>query len=212
MKILSLDDHPLFSAGLKESLSKCNPDFNIVTTLTANDALSYLREHNDIDLLVLDLSMPDMNGLLFIKTLIARGFHIPIVIMSGSEDLVSLQEAFALGVLGFLPKAWSVEKVAKALIDINNGEVVIPEDIARRLERIPKYAIANTQTSLSERQLEVLELVRKGLSNHEIAATLYISEATVKSHLQTIFKILDGKNRMDCVRKAVAVGILPNAL
>ncbi|MBB6521464.1 response regulator [Pseudoteredinibacter isoporae] len=212
MKILSLDDHPLFSAGLKESLSKFNPDFDIVTTLTTNDALSYLREHNDIDLLILDLSMPDMNGILFIKTLMARGFQIPIVIMSGSEDLLSLQEAFKLGVLGFLPKAWSVERVAKALMDIKAGDMVIPDDIARRLNRMPKYAMANTQTSLSERQLEVLELVRKGLSNHDIASTLYISEATVKSHLQTIFKILDGKNRMDCVRKAVAAGILPSAL
>lgn len=209
MKILSLDDHPLFSSGLKDALTRHRPDFEITSTLNTSEALTYIKNHDDIDLIILDLSMPDMDGVLFTKTLIARGLNIPVVIMSANEDLVSLQEAFSLGVLGFLPKTWPVERVADALVEIQNGAIVMPDELAKRLEKMSKFAIDNTQTSLSERQLEVLKLVQKGLSNQKIALTLYISQTTVKSHLQAIFKILGGENRMDCVLKAVALNILP---
>ena len=72
-----------------------------------------------------------------------------------------------------------------------------------------KNSLANTQSSLSERQIEILKMVQAGLTNAGIAAVLYISEATVKSHLQTIFKILGAKNRIDSVRKAECLKILP---
>lgn len=209
MRILSLDDHPLFSSGLKESLSNCHLGFEITTTLTAKDALSHLQNDDDIDLLILDLSMPDMDGLLFIKALIARRIITPVVIMSAKEDLVVLQEAFKLGVLGFLPKTWSVKQLSEALLSIKNGEIIIPEHIADGLAKMSKNAIENTQTSLSERQVEILKMVRAGLTNQGIGLVLYISEATVKSHLQTIFKILGAKNRMDSVCKAEALNILP---
>ncbi|WP_299772400.1 response regulator transcription factor [uncultured Pseudoteredinibacter sp.] len=208
MKLLSLDDHPLFSSGLKEALMRCRPDFIIESTLNTGEALSYLLSNNDVDILILDLTMPDMDGVLFMKMLIARGLNVPIVIMSANEDLIKLQEAFHLGALGFLPKTWPAEKVADALNDIHNGSIVIPKPLATRLEKMSKFALDNTQTSLSERQIEVLKLVQLGLGNQEIATTLFISQTTVKSHLQAIFKILGGKNRMECVRKATALKIL----
>lgn len=208
MKILSLDDHPLFSSGLKESLSAGNLGFDVTTMLCAKQALEYLHENDDIDLLILDLSMPEMDGLSFIKALIARNIYVPIVIMSAKEDLMVLHEAFKLGVLGFLPKTWSVELLVNALRRIEKGEVVIPEHIAVGLENMSKKSIENTQSSLSERQLEILKMVQAGLSNQGIASVLYISEATVKSHLQTIFKILGAKNRIDSVCKAEHLKIL----
>lgn len=209
MRILSLDDHPLFSSGLKESLLNCDLGFEIITKLHAKEALAFLQKDDDIDLLILDLSMPDMDGLLFIKALIARRIIIPVVIMSAKEDLVILKEAFNLGVLGFLPKTWSVQQLAESLIKIKNGEIIIPNHIADGLAKMSKYAIDNTQSSLSERQLEILKMVRAGLTNQGIGLVLFISEATVKSHLQTIFKILGAKNRMDSVCKAESLKILP---
>ncbi|XQW84507.1 response regulator [Thalassotalea piscium] len=209
MKILSLDDHPLFSSGLKASLLNCDLGFDIVTKLHATDTLDYLQNNKDVDLLILDLSMPDMDGILFIKALISRRILTPVAIMSAQEDLVTLDEAFKLGVLGFLPKTWPINKLAEALLKIKNGEIVIPEHIANGLANMSKNAIENTQSSLSERQLEILKMVRAGLTNQGIGLVLYISEATVKSHLQTIFKILGAKNRMDSVCKAESLNILP---
>lgn len=208
MKILSLDDHPLFSSGLKEALSNYHPIFEIKTTLRAKDALDYLQENSDVDLVILDLSMPDMDGISFIKALSARQIFIPVVIMSAKEDLTVLQEAFSLGALGFLPKTWSVQELADALIKIQNGAVVIPDHIARALKRMPKNPTEHSQSLLGARQLEILELVRKGLSNQGIASVLYLSEATVKSHLQATFKILGAKSRIDCVCRAEQLKIL----
>lgn len=209
MKILSLDDHPLFSSGLKGALNQHRPEFKIISTLNTAQALDYIEVHDDIDLIILDLTMPDMDGLLFTKTLIARGLHVPVVIMSANEDLMRVQEALALGALGFIPKTWPIERVCEALTDVHNGSIVLPEEVAQRLEKMSKFAVDNTQTTLSERQLEVLKLVQKGISNQKIAQTLFISRTTVKSHLQAIFKILGAKNRMDCVLKAISLNILP---
>jgi len=209
MKILTLDDHPIFSQGLKESLSTNNKDFEVTSSLNAKQALKHLQSNIDFDLLILDLSMPDMDGISFIKSLISRNIYIPIVIMSAKEDLVAISECFRLGVLGFLPKTWTVSQLSKALTEIGNGEIVIPEHIANALATMSKNSLENTKSSLSERQLEILKMVQAGLSNAGIAAVLYISEATVKSHLQRVFKILGAKNRIDSVRKAEHFNIIP---
>lgn len=210
MKILSLDDHPIFSQGLKESLSAHNVGFEVTSTLNTKQALEYLQANIDFDLLILDLSMPDMDGISFIKSLISRNIHVPIVIMSAKEDLVTLSECFKLGVLGFLPKTWTISQLSTALTKIANGEIIIPEHIANSLAIMSKNSLENTQSSLSERQLEILKMVQAGLTNAGISSVLYISEATVKSHLQRIFKILGAKNRIDSVRKAECLKILPS--
>jgi DNA-binding NarL/FixJ family response regulator len=210
MKILSLDDHPIFSQGLKESLSANSVGFEVTSALNTQQALEHLKSDVDFDLLILDLSMPDMDGISFMKSLISRNIYIPIVIMSAKEDLVTLSECFALGALGFLPKTWTVSQLSAALIKITDGEIIVPEHIANSLAIMSKYSLENTQSSLSERQLEILKMVQMGLTNAGIAAVLYISEATVKSHLQKVFKILGAKNRIDSVRKAEHLKILPS--
>ena len=208
MKILSLDDHPIFSQGLKESLSANSIGFEVTSALNTKQALAYLQTNIDYDLLILDLSMPDMDGISFMKSLISRNIHIPVAIMSAKEDLVTLLESFKLGALGFLPKTWSVSQLSIALTKINNGELVIPEHIAKSIAIMSKNSLDNTQSPLSERQLEILKMVQAGLTNAGIATVLYISESTVKSHLQKVFKILGAKNRVDSVRKAEYLKII----
>lgn len=209
MKILSLDDHPIFSQGLKESLSADEIGFEVTSALNVKQAFEHLQKNIDFDLLILDLSMPEMDGISFMRSLISRKIHIPVVIMSAREDLVTLSECFKLGALGFLPKTWTVEQLSTALIKINNGEIIVPEHIAKSMAIMAKNSLEHTQTSLSERQLEILKMVQAGLTNAGISTVLYISEATVKSHLQKVFKILGAKNRMDSVLKAEHLKILP---
>ena len=86
MKILSLDDHPIFSQGLKESLTASSVEFDVTTALNSKQALDCLQTDVDFDLLILDLSMPDMDGISFMKSLISRNIHIPVAIMSAKED------------------------------------------------------------------------------------------------------------------------------
>ena len=202
MKILTLDDHPIFSSGLKTSLLSGEKGFNVISTLNPNEALNHLQNHSDIDLIILDLSMPEMDGLSFIQMIIARKIYTPIVLMSASENLAIIEEAFKLGVLGFIPKSLKINQIVDALKRIQQGETFVPNHIAIGLSNMSKKAIKKTKTVLSKRQLEILKMVSKGISNKGIASILYISEVTVKSHLQTTFKILGATNRLDCVRKA----------
>ncbi|GAC19375.1 response regulator [Paraglaciecola arctica] len=209
MKILSVDDHPLFGHGLKELLTATQPDFEVVSIQDPQDALIYAKTHSDVDILILDLSMPQMGGISFMRALISRDIYLPVVIMSASEDLLVLQQALELGAVGILSKLWPVQQLIDSIEKIIQGETVIPNHIETGLANMSKFAEENTQSILSKRQLEILKMVQAGLSNNGIASVLYISEFTVKSHLQTIFRILGAKNRVDSVRKAENLNIFP---
>lgn len=209
MKILSVDDHPLFGHGLKESLTSTQPGFEVISVQDPQEALVYAKAHSDLDILILDLTMPKMNGISFMRALIARDIYVPVVIMSASEDLLLLQQALTLGAVGILSKLWTVQRLVDSLEKIDRGETVIPNHIATGLAKMSKFAEENTQSILSKRQLEILKMVQAGLSNSGIASVLYISELTVKSHLQTIFRILGAKNRVDSVRKAESLNVFP---
>jgi DNA-binding NarL/FixJ family response regulator len=212
MKILSVDDHPLFGHGLKESLTATQPDFEVISVQDPQEALVYAKAHNDLDMLILDLTMPKMNGISFMRALIARDIYVPVVIMSASEDLLLLQQALELGAVGILSKLWTVQKLIHGLEKVGRGETVIPSHIETALSNMSKFSEENTQSILSKRQLEILKMVQAGLSNAGIASVLYISEWTVKSHLQTIFRILGAKNRVDSVRKAENLNIFPKKI
>lgn len=208
IRIVSLDDHPLFGCGLRESLHAQSKDFQVTTIATPNQALAYLSEHTDIDLLLLDVTMPNMNGVGFMRALTARGLVVPVAILSAQEDLTVFQSLLDLGAMGIISKAEPSEEIAMKIREIMSGQIVVPKRIKVALSRITKFAEENTQSVLSKRQFEILQMVQAGLSNQGIGDILYISERTVKSHLQSIFKIIGASNRVDCVRKAENLAIL----
>lgn len=212
IEIVSLDDHPLFSCGLRESLRSYSNDFNVVTLSKPQETLDYLRKTTSVDLLILDMTMPAMDGISFMHAMLNRNLMTPVVIMTAQDDLEMFRSALSMGAVGIIPKADSVENIAKSLRRIHQGEVVIPTSIQQALNRVSKFADDMTESVLSKRQLEILKMVQAGLSNSGIASILFISEVTVKSHLQSIFKILRAKNRVDCVRKAENLNILNKGL
>lgn len=211
MNIVSLDDHPIFSIGLREALTARNNTFQVCTLSRASDALNHLMAHPETDLIILDLEMPGMDGLSFMQAMEHRGLCIPVLIMTAKTELSLYKECLAYGAMGILPKTTPIDEVEEALIRITHGELVIPDAITMRLNHASKFAEENTETVLSKRQLEILRMVQSGLRNQDIALVLFISERTVKSHLQTIFRILHARNRVDCVRKAESLGILSKA-
>lgn len=208
MKIVSLDDHPIFGHGLQEALVANNPDFQVTSLSKIQNTLTYLKDTPDVDILILDLTMPEMDGIMFMHAMEARSIVVPVVIMSAQSDMSLFQEALNTGAMGILPKTSSLEEIENTLRRVYEGEVLVPDSIANSLKTISKHAHDNTESILSKRQLEILKMVQAGLSNQGIACVLFISELTVKSHLQSIFKILGAKNRIDCVRKAENLAIL----
>lgn len=211
MKILNLDDHPLFSSGLKASLLSSEHSFDVVLMEDANGALAYLSQYRDVDLIVLDLAMPNMDGISFMRALLNRDIYVPVAIMSASENIQQLKQAFDLGALGFLPKSLLPAELINALLTIYQGNTFIQPKLKAALNNVTKFAEENTQTVLSNRQLEILTMVQQGYSNQDIANILFISETTVKSHLHSIFKIIGAKNRLDCVQKAIDLKILSSS-
>ena len=209
MNIVSLDDHPIFGHGLQDALVNSNPDFHVHSLSQVQEALGYLEENADVDVLILDLTMPEMDGIMFMRAMDARAITVPVVIMTAQTDVTLLKQALDAGAMGILPKTSSLREIEHTLHQVNQGQVVVPASLANSLAAISKHARNNTETVLSERQLEILKMVQAGLSNQGIASVLFISERTVKSHLQTIFRILSAKNRVDCVRKAESLAILP---
>lgn len=202
MRILHIDDHPLFCSGLTAAVNNLLPGFEIKSALDIEQANIFLHEM-DIDLILLDLDMPGVNGLAFMRSLIQRELNIPVAILSAHEDVKDIKQALTLGAVGFLPKAWSPEKLVQALEMIERGDVVIPEYVQQKLASPSWFDAASAeQDVLSQRQVEVLRLLDQGLSNKEIAKSLVIGENTVKTHLKAIFQLLSCKNRIDCLNKA----------
>lgn len=211
MNIVSLDDHPIFSHGLREALIARNINFHVHTLEKAADALSYLKTHPNVDVVILDLDMPDMDGITFMHAMECRDIYVPVLVMTAKTELALLKQCLASGAMGILPKTAPIKEIEAALTRVHSGEMVISDSISKSLECVSKTAEENTETVLSKRQLEILKMVQSGLGNKDIASVLFISERTVKSHLQTVFRIFNAKNRIECVRKAEHLGILKEA-
>ncbi|MBB1396702.1 response regulator transcription factor [Pseudoalteromonas sp. SG44-8] len=208
IQILNVDDHPIFSFGLKESLQIINENYSVKCISDSTEALSYLKSNTDIDLVLLDLSMPNVNGVSFLRALQASTIIVPIAILSAQEDIDLLTEALSLGIVGIISKNSDIKKISNSIGRVLNGELLIPQNLQNSLNAISKYSKENTETVLSKRQFEILKMLQAGLSNQGIGEVLFISELTVKSHLRTIFKILGATNRLDCVRKAEHLKII----
>jgi len=205
MKIVLVDDHPMLLDSLALLLQ--NHFGDALTLLHAIDgcsALKYARDHADLNLIVLDLDLPDMHGFQVIQQLKKTNADIPILAISGSVTPQLINQSLALGTAGFIPKTLTGQETLSAIDLVLDGGYYIPT-----------AALSDTSASspcvtptLTNRQLDVLQLIRKGLSNDEIAIVLKISIPTVKSHTHSIFISLEVKNRTEAVNEALLLHLL----
>jgi len=214
MKILHIDDHILFSEGLASSLQRSELACEVLHADSFQAALDIAEANPDLDLIILDLMMPEMDGIAMMQAFIERNIMSPMVIISALEDLWQIKRALQLGALGFFPKYWNTQQLVDAIRQIELGNIVVPKDLLTQLESLPEQAPVNKKESqlqmlgISKRQMEVLSLMQNGYSNKMIAEILCISEATVKSHVKVLFQSLHASNRLECVKLAEAAGLL----
>jgi DNA-binding NarL/FixJ family response regulator len=174
-------------------------------------------QHRDLDLALVDLTMPGMEGAQTIGALRAEYPAVPLVVVSGVDDAAQMHEVLRAGAVGFIPKSAVGQLVLPAIrLVLAGGQYVPPELIAtlggrnpialpmRPLDEptAPAQSASGRLASLSPRQAEVFDLLAKGLSNKMIARQLNISEGTVKSHVATIFDVLRVHNRVAAVAEA----------
>jgi DNA-binding NarL/FixJ family response regulator len=207
-KILIADDHPLFREAIHNVISDGFPGSEVMETADLDSALVLTQEHNDLDLILLDLNMPGMHGLNGLINLRNEAPTIPVVIVSAEQDKQVVLQAITYGAVGFITKSSPRVQMTEAIQQILNGNVYLPPDIirtqkcgTRRMNDAPSFPPELLQ-ALTRKQLLVLERMTKGESNKQIAYTLEIAETTVKAHVSAILRKLNVHNRVQAILSA----------
>jgi DNA-binding NarL/FixJ family response regulator len=208
-RILIVDDHAHAREGIREILEEYE-DFVIVGEGKNGEEAIKLTEELMPDIILMDIQMPFMNGLEATKRIKLKFPYVKIVMITVSDDITDLFDALKKGAQGYLLKNLESEAWREHLRAFALDEVPMSKEIAFQiLKEFPQSKpITKEKTPLSTRELEVLQLVAKGLSNREISETLFISEHTVKSHLKNILSKLHLDNRVQLTSYAFQQGLM----
>ena len=200
-RILIADDHPLVRDALRSAVLYSCQAQEIHEAGCLDDAVSTLREKGELDLVLLDLNMPGMNGLAGLLALRSQFPAIPIAVVSAHEDRKVMLEAVRCGAAGFIPKSTPRDAIAGALRQILAGEVYLPPSVedGEETEDEETAEIARRLSTLTAQQLRVLEMLGTGKLNKEIAYELSITETTVKAHVSAILQKLKVYSRTQAV-------------
>jgi DNA-binding NarL/FixJ family response regulator len=213
IRVVVADDQDLVREGLRMMLD-AEPDLAVVgEAADGQQALAAARTH-DPDVLLMDVRMPELDGIEATRRLVAAGGRARVLVLTTFDLDEYVYRAMKAGASGFLLKDATREQLAAAVRTIAGGESLLAPTITRRLiedfcKRPPPTAgLPDAVSHLSERELDVLRLLARGLSNAEIAAQLYLSDATVKSHVARILAKLDLRDRAQTIVFAYETGIV----
>jgi DNA-binding NarL/FixJ family response regulator len=226
VKILIVDDHPLYREGLSATLARRVPDAEVLGAANVAEGLAVLDSNPGVDLVLIDIHLPGLDG--FAALDLYRRAHPAIarVLVSGHGlDEADLQRAMQAGASGFIPKTLTVHRMIDAITRILDGGIFVPapseaagHEPAAAAERIagfpdtpPRADLERVARGMSLRQLEVLTLLGQGRSNKDIARRLDIAERTVKAHATRVFELLEVANRTQAVLAAQKLGLLAAA-
>src|SRR5437868_11882353 len=203
-RIVIVDDHPLFRKGL-EQLIHSEDGFAVCGEANnAPEAMDVIRKLNP-DLAIVDLSLPGANGIELVKNIRAEFSKLPVLILSMHDESLYALRALRAGAQGYVMKQEALENVIIAIREVLAGRPYLSQDMSSKL--ITNFASgtneANPTDKLSDRELEILELIGKGRDVHEIAQALHISTKTVETHRAHIKEKLNLKNARQVTRFAV---------
>lgn len=209
MRVLVVDDHSLFRDGLVSLLEAA--DFSVVGQ--AGDGQSAIEQAVSLrpDLVLLDLSMPVMNGLDALREIKKKLPEVQVVVLTVSDDETNLLEAIKAGADGYLLKHLNSQAFLKALEGLQRGEAAITRMAAKKVmknlaELSSQKEAAEPEAALSDREIEILKLVAEGCSNREISKRVSLSENTIKYHLKNILQKLNVHTRTEAAILAMRRG------
>ena len=213
MRILIVDDHEIAREGLKTIL-RDDPDFEVVAESGSAEGLVQLAQRTRPDVVLLDARLPGISGVETCKRLVAADPDIAVLMVSSYSDDLLVEDCIRAGARGYVVKdieRLSLKEAIRAVY--GGGGAVSPVIAAKILDRLRAKeelaaAAAEPSSPLSHTRLEILRLIAVGFSNREIAGRVHLSENTVKSHIQQIFRKLDVANRVQAALRASTQGWL----
>jgi DNA-binding NarL/FixJ family response regulator len=201
IRVLIVDDHPVVRAGLA-SLLRRQAVLKVTGAAHSGEEAMELLKRSPVDVMLLDLRMPSINGIHLLNLLRADGCCPRAIILSSYEYEEEIYQAVKAGARGYLSKNASREEIVAAIENVVAGDTYFPERIRQWIEE------REARLSLSAREIEILEMVSRGLTNKEIAVALYISHYTVRNHLNHITAKLQVADRTEAATVALRQGII----
>jgi DNA-binding NarL/FixJ family response regulator len=196
--IAIVDDHPLFRDALKQTLASSFPKLSVSEAGSLQE-LNTLMDKVEIDLVLLDLSMPGVQGFSGLMYLRSLNPQLPVVVVSANESPSVIRRCLDFGASGFIPKSLPVSHIREAVAAILNGEIWMPPGIDPGQADEEDADLVARLSSLTPQQVRVLMMLGEGLLNKQIAYHLSVSEATVKAHVSAILQKLRVESRTQAV-------------
>src|ERR1700710_3154964 len=205
-RLVIADDHPMFRDALRQAVA------SVVVSAKIDDAGSFeeltglLAQLCDVDLVLLDLTMPGISGFSGLIYLRAQYPAIPVVIVSASDDVGTIRQSLDFGASGFIPKRFGVETLRDAILKVMDGDVWIPPDVDMTAAADPEMTkLRDRLVTLTPQQVRVLMMLSQGLLNKQMAYELGVSEATIKAHVSAILQKLGVESRTQAVIAAAKI-------
>lgn len=220
VNVLIVEDDPLLRSGL-EVVVQAEDDLRVCATAQNGlEALEAIRRRRP-DLVLLDLQMPDMDGITFIEEVRKQDADLRILILTTFDEEEYIVQGLASGANGYMLKSLDFAKLVQAIRDTSRGQFILPAEVAAKVARLAwnhksyrqgrglDHYLSRTDTFTSTEQ-SIIRLLINRYSNKEIAGELYLTEGTIKNRLTTIYEKLGVKNRQDALRRLEALADKPN--
>ena len=205
MVVLTVDDHPLIRSALREVVGMMTGRVELLEAADPPEGLEVLKRRPDTDLVFLDLSFSQHDGLAFVRSFRAAAPAAPLIIYTMHEDTRTLREALARGAVGIVPKTHSPKLLQKAIELVMSGGVYVSPELVRQLASPEAGTPLPPPLAMSEQQWKILELLAQGCPNKVIGRTLGIAPSTVKNQLTVVFGKLGVTNRTQAAIAARAL-------
>ncbi|MFT5113616.1 MAG: DNA-binding NarL/FixJ family response regulator [Parasphingorhabdus sp.] len=203
LRIVIADDHALVRGGLALMIDLATPGTEVLQANSLDQVTDILSQTGSVDLLLLDLMMPGMDGVAGIEAICKSWPEVPVVIVSVTEDVESIRRCLTAGAMGYIPKTSFPNVTISAIRLVLDGGIYVPPHVLRpsdaTLDSKEKTPSVIHESGLTRRQLQVLDLLKAGKSNNAIAGELGLSTGTIKLHVSGIFKKLKVSNRTEAV-------------
>lgn len=214
MKLIIVDDHPLFREGLKTIVSRADRYSVIAEAGNGKEGVTLGREHQP-DIMLVDISMPGKNGIQVIRELKEATPRTRFIVISMHSEADYIVEAFRAGAMGYLVKESAASNLIKGLDTVAKGEIFLDNALSQEVmfkllqaKTDDRDSVSDPYSTLTAREQEVMRLLAEGLTSKDVAAKLFISPKTVENHRTNLMKKLGLSSTVELIRYAARLGLI----